>query len=353
MRVNSLAPCFNDLLKNENLPYMRYDLSFDDDLTKLINTTSEAFNPKVGLFLKSLNKSALNKNANKDLWTIDLESMWVDFCDSVNAKTGSSENVSLIQNTSFKLWLVNVWDFFKSSPSPTSQEPKKQPLVIAEDNMQRVFQTLDDNVIKINEAVSSECRESRIIEAGGRPKIGKSKRSSSLSTPLKLVQRQESSHYVCRELYSKINVIGFINEIHLKCSHSQILFLLRLLDTVDLFTQQLKEDGEQTLKFRTGGKDEKVKKESDKDELEESDEDASVNISLVVNSIEVELCINDHSKEKKSSKILEIIFFIFFGSENYLKMKQKFFINLDNKIFFQSLCQNTIIDPGFNCRIFF
>jgi len=65
VRLNHLAPCLIDLVKNENIAYFRYDLSFDDDLTKLINTTNEASNSKAGLFLKSLNRSALNKNANK------------------------------------------------------------------------------------------------------------------------------------------------------------------------------------------------------------------------------------------------------------------------------------------------
>ena len=64
-KLNHLAPCFEDLIRNENIAYFRYDLSFDDDLTKMINTTNEAHNSKIGLFLKSLNRTALNKNANK------------------------------------------------------------------------------------------------------------------------------------------------------------------------------------------------------------------------------------------------------------------------------------------------
>jgi len=64
-KLNHLAPCFKDLIRNENIAYFRYDLSFDDDLTKMINTTTEAHNSKIGLFLKSLNRTALNKNASK------------------------------------------------------------------------------------------------------------------------------------------------------------------------------------------------------------------------------------------------------------------------------------------------
>lgn len=114
-KMNLLAPCFRDLLKNENLSYLRYDLSSDGDLTKLINTTNEASNAKLGLFLKSLNKNVLSKNANKDSWSIEFESMWIDFLG--NAYSKSSESCSLSQNTSFKIHLVNVWNFYKSTPS--------------------------------------------------------------------------------------------------------------------------------------------------------------------------------------------------------------------------------------------
>lgn len=71
-QLNNLSPCFNDLIKNENLSYYRYDLSFDDDLTKMINTTNEAQNSKLGLFLKSLNRNTLNKNANKGKYKLKL-----------------------------------------------------------------------------------------------------------------------------------------------------------------------------------------------------------------------------------------------------------------------------------------
>ena len=140
IKMNLLAPCFRDLLKNENLPYLRYDLSFDDDLTKLINTTNEATNPRAGLFLKSLNKNVLSKNANKDSWSIEFESMWIDFCGSAfspNAAAGATstntsasqtnDNCSLIQNTTFKIHLVNVWNFYKSCPAAISADTDSTP----------------------------------------------------------------------------------------------------------------------------------------------------------------------------------------------------------------------------------
>lgn len=76
----NLAPCFGDLLKNENCPYVRYDLSFNEDMAaNLVNTTKLANNAKEGLFLKTLSRTALNKNPAKDLWTAEFESAWIDF----------------------------------------------------------------------------------------------------------------------------------------------------------------------------------------------------------------------------------------------------------------------------------
>lgn len=79
--MHSLAPCFSDLAKNENCPYQRQDL-FDECLNRMTsekNTTTWAYTAKEGLFLKSLGKSALNKNAAKDLWSIEIENAWIDF----------------------------------------------------------------------------------------------------------------------------------------------------------------------------------------------------------------------------------------------------------------------------------
>ena len=107
-KLKILSPCFNESLNNQNYAYIRQDLSCNNSLTKLINTTNETYDSKLGLFLKSLNKSVLNKYANKDIWCIDLKSMWVDICsaDPCNKK-------NLIKNTSFMLWVTNIYDFYK------------------------------------------------------------------------------------------------------------------------------------------------------------------------------------------------------------------------------------------------
>ena len=58
--MNHLAPCFKDITNNENLSFIRCDLSSNNDITKFINTKDIAEGPKTGLFLKSLIKNALN-----------------------------------------------------------------------------------------------------------------------------------------------------------------------------------------------------------------------------------------------------------------------------------------------------
>ena len=107
-KLKILAPCFNELLRNENMSYIRTDLSYNHDLTRLVNTENEAKNSKLGLFLKSLNRGALCKNGHKDIWSLDLKSMWMDLLSaSVNKKK------ALIHNSSFRLWMANVHDFYK------------------------------------------------------------------------------------------------------------------------------------------------------------------------------------------------------------------------------------------------
>ncbi len=78
MDINVLAPCFNDLIENENLHYIRYDFATRDEKLRA-NTRNEALNATNGLFLKSLNKNSLNKASSKDLWLVELDSAWIDF----------------------------------------------------------------------------------------------------------------------------------------------------------------------------------------------------------------------------------------------------------------------------------
>ena len=48
-------------------------------MIKLVNESKLAYHAKEGLFLKSLGKSALNRTAAKDLWSVEFESAWIDF----------------------------------------------------------------------------------------------------------------------------------------------------------------------------------------------------------------------------------------------------------------------------------
>lgn len=78
IELNQLAPCFNHLLQNENLYYVRYDFAANDKKVN-VNITNEAHKAHTGLFLKSLNKNSLNKASNKDIWLLECENMWLDF----------------------------------------------------------------------------------------------------------------------------------------------------------------------------------------------------------------------------------------------------------------------------------
>ena len=99
-------------------------------------------------------------------------------------------------------------------------------------------------------------------------------------------------------------------------NHSQILFLLRLVDTIDMLSKQLKEDAENTLKYQTSASttpsatnataakqnkdnNNNLRSESETgDESDESNNGLSANISIVINKLEVELEVNDHAKEE-------------------------------------------------------
>jgi hypothetical protein len=324
LRMKMLAPCFNELLNNENLAFIRYDLSSSGDITKLINTSNEALNAKAGLFLKSLNKSALNKNAMKDMWSLAMESMWVDFVSCSSPSSGSSDrdgslrahnwplSRSLIQNTTFKLWLVNVYDFYKCTasaseqhksphystspssspaawmplerqlqegpPSPTKsfdlhesfdiiddEEPKSgekessllpMPLEIEmndfdDDTKLKAFEKLSSRVIRID-AYGDKLPSPETASASASGK----RRSNSLSLATTMLNEEKNSTKLCRAIYSNINIIGEIDALHLRLTHSQLLFIMRLMDTVDYFGKQIEADAESTLKYNASGSSE-------------------------------------------------------------------------------------------------
>ena len=223
-RLNSLAPCFMDVLNNKNICYSRHDLSYNNDLTKLLNTDKTATNSKLGLFLKSLNRNALNKNANKDVWCVEVKSMWLDCCDSNKTPLDSGAKMSFIKNTSFKLWLVNVHEFYNCQ---MGIESISRPREDKEQQFDQIYARLS-KVIQ--------------VDAGKAPQPPmKVKRSASLTN------NNLKSHCLYRQSFSKLNLIGEINELNVSCTHDQIVFLLRLLETFDAFSTQLELDSEHTL----------------------------------------------------------------------------------------------------------
>jgi len=249
-KLKSLAPCFNDILRNQNLSYLRHDLSSSNNLTKLINTVNEANIPKLGLFLRSLNRNALNKTALKDIWCVDLNGFWLDCC-STKSNCADSKN-TLIKDTSFMIWLVNVHDFYKSCDTrlPTSLLDQKYPTrqskhslsneSIQVQNLEHIYERLS-NVIQIEPV--------KVPEMLSPPVQIKSRRSNSLSTSTMIQNRGKSSQSMCQQAYSRINVIGKIDTLKVRCNHEQLLFILRFLETFDAFNEQMAVDSEQTLKY--------------------------------------------------------------------------------------------------------
>lgn len=64
-----------------------------------------------------------------------------------------------------------------------------------------------------------------------------------------MIKRQKDSRYLYKDLYSKLNVIGRIEQIRINCNHDQLLFMFRFLETFDLLNEQLEIDSEHILKY--------------------------------------------------------------------------------------------------------
>lgn len=154
----------------------------------------------------------------------------------------TKDNTTFIENTSFRFYMVNVWDFYSNGrePEATAKKPNGDELA----NYQRAYSRLS-KLIELN---------TNGADTNGEPEIAspvstkrRKKRSISVSGTNALLA---SSSSLSRNLYSQVNVIGEIKELNVATNHAQVLFLLRLVDTMDLFTNQLKTDSEHTLKYK-------------------------------------------------------------------------------------------------------
>ncbi len=254
LKMNHLAPCFKDLILNENLVYSRLN-----DLDA-IKKQEEAWSASQGLFLKGLHKTSLNKSSGKDVWCLEMESMWIDFIVR-SSSTGSSINqTDFIRNFSFKVYLLNVWDFYTSTAFLHSKGGKDQ--LNNKSNIHKAVHKLNEIENAKKERKSLQ-KLSKIIQLDLKNfdaskkdcfnnKMKKEKRSVSLSKASHVLKKQKECDFICKRVYSKLNVIADISDcIQLSLNHSKILFLLRLIDVIDLFTHQLKQDNEQTFKYRS------------------------------------------------------------------------------------------------------
>jgi hypothetical protein len=158
---------------------------------------------------------------------------------------------TLIQNLSFKLWVVNVWDFYSSSNflnSTCADKITELQRAEAEKKARKACEKLA-NIIQINTTISEHKEAEKLISDSLSVRKMK-KRSSSLSLAANIVRDSKKSDYLCKKLYSRLNVITELNEVKITLSHPKVLFLLRMLDIVDLFGQQLKQDTENTFKYK-------------------------------------------------------------------------------------------------------
>lgn len=284
IRVNSLAPCFKEILKSENFSLVRHGLEINSELIK----SDQIVNAREGLFLKNLNKSAFNKDAAKDIWTMDVESLWIDMIDK--------ENVAFVQNASFKIYITNVWDFLSKSTIRLDEhnhkdicnEPSNGSYLKAFRRLERVIE------IQKEEEFKSNVR----------------KRSNSLSTKSNLIKSRDRSEFLCKKIYSNLNVISIVKNINVYVNHSQILFLLRLVDVAENFFSQIKIDTEQILKFKGSSQknsscDDPNKRARPKsfkldffeENIDQAKNEPSVNLALCIDNIQIELLLDDLRKD--------------------------------------------------------
>ncbi len=156
------------------------------------------------------------------------------------------QNTTLIQNLSLKVWLVNVWDFYSCSNFLNSTSADKVVEIQREQNDKKVKKACEKlaNIIQITND------DSELIEKTKRKCLSLKKRSNSLSIVPLVIKDCKKSEFLCKKIYSKLNVITELGHVKLSLNHSKVLFLLRLVDIVDLFGQQLKQDTENTFKYK-------------------------------------------------------------------------------------------------------
>lgn len=284
IRVNNLAPCFKETVQSNGSSLFRNGLGIQSEP---INDCSQIVNAKEGLFLKNLNKNALNKDAAKDIWMAEIESLWVDMIDK--------ENVPFAQNASFQVYVTNVWDFLSKSSILLQQDEKEDILNDSiNGNYLKAFRRLEKIICIQNKSE---------FDAKLR------KRSNSLSNKSNLINSKIKSELLCKNIYSNLNVASRIKNINLYVNHSQILFLLRFFDVIENFSNQIKIDTEQILKFK-GHLPKQSKSENSKrsrlksfkldffDQDPENDtHEPSINLALCIDNIQVELLLDDLRKD--------------------------------------------------------
>jgi hypothetical protein len=153
--------------------------------------------------------------------------------------------------------MVNVWDFYSNGRGPMDKTPTSPPSkTIA--NYKRAYDRLS-NLIDlsnsqtnggVNNTSFDENDSNRDVIASSPVTTKHRAKRRSISGSGEAINLHDYGSTICKSLYSQVNVIGEIKEVHLALNHAQVLFLLRLVDTMDLFMDQLKKDSEHTLKYK-------------------------------------------------------------------------------------------------------
>jgi hypothetical protein len=303
--LTPLAPCFETIIDNENYHYINNDLtkqsnSGDNNNDDESGEEFYAYQSKEGLFFKKLNKNSLNKSALKDLWHINIQNMWLDIT-VINCKVMTERYTNFIYDTSFQLWFCNVSSFYEFEVEPShsmisKKIEKKYPLSshfkAEATEFNKKLNSLSKDVIPFNFNDDNPLQNKKTTRSASTTFTNN---NEIVTQTLKMKEDSNNKSKINRNKYSKMNIISNIEKVNVTCNHLQIVFLLRFLDSLDLFLTQLDTDSEQTLKHKENNDNNNNKMNNQNDPIDDKDEwGSAANAAISIDSIQIELNINDY-----------------------------------------------------------
>jgi hypothetical protein len=221
--------------------------------------------PKDGLLISILNKKDFKTSriSTLDLWLLNIENLWVDInINQTKANVGpTSHENTVVMPTSFKLWFVNTGSYYNNKSTNEDSKP----------------------CLRFGQMKSSSHRSFNVedINAGLKGRENFRRRTKSCE------RQQVYSQTSCKnkDVYnSKFNLICDINDVKVKVSHYQLLFLLRLVDEVNFFQKQLGEDAFKVVS--------NLNKDIGNDK-QSMDSLLSVSVAVFIDKLEVKMILND------------------------------------------------------------